>query len=86
MNITLPRELEEMVEEKVRSGQYPSAAEVVREALMLFEDREKLRQIKLEELRKDLAIGIAQADRGEFSPLDMKAIKAECRARKKAQR
>ena len=36
-----------------------------------------LRQIKLEQLRKDIAIGIEAADRGEVAPLDVEAIIAE---------
>gem|GEM_PF-5134267 len=36
MNVTLPVELEQMVKEKVESGEYGSAGEVVRDALQLL--------------------------------------------------
>lgn len=79
MNVSLTPELEELVKQKVESGMYSSASEVVREALRLFKDQETLRQIRLEELRKEIAIGIEQANRGEVAPLDVEAIKAESR-------
>ena len=37
MNVSLSKELEELVRRKVRSGRYCTASEVVREALRLFE-------------------------------------------------
>ena len=61
MNISLTPELEQMVQAKVKSGRYPSASEVVREALHLMDERDHL-----EELRQLIAVGIEQADRGEL--------------------
>lgn len=66
MNISLTPALEELVQRKVASGLYTSASEVIREALRLFEDENRLYQAKLENLRKDIAIGIKQAARGEL--------------------
>jgi antitoxin ParD1/3/4 len=40
MNVSLTRELEELVNEKVRSGLYQTASEVVREALRLLKQRD----------------------------------------------
>ena len=40
MNVSLTPELEDLVNQKVRSGRYRSASEVVREALRLFEERD----------------------------------------------
>ncbi len=65
MNVSLTPALEQFVQEKVASGRYNSASEVVREALRLLGDHEELRRIKLEALRKDIAVGIEQLDRGE---------------------
>lgn len=45
---------------------YYSAIEVSREGLRLLKEQDPLRQMRLEELRKEIAIGIAQADRGQF--------------------
>ena len=68
MHVSLTPQLEEMVKHKVESGLYKSASEVVREALRLLEERDRLREVKLEGLRKEIAIGIEQADRGELTP------------------
>jgi antitoxin ParD1/3/4 len=40
MNVSLTPELEELVNEKVRSGLYQTASEVVREALRLLKSRD----------------------------------------------
>lgn len=81
MNVSLTEELEEFVQQKVSSGRYHSASEVVREALRLLQDQEMLREIKLAALRRDIAIGIEQVDRGEVSILDIEDIKARGRER-----
>jgi antitoxin ParD1/3/4 len=43
MNINLTPYLEEMVRQKVTSGLYMSASEVVREALRLMDEKDQLR-------------------------------------------
>jgi putative addiction module CopG family antidote len=42
MIVHLPKELEELVQSKVKSGRYTSASEVVREALQLMEERDQM--------------------------------------------
>ena len=75
MNVSLTPELERLIHQKVQSGMYSSAREVVQEALHLLNMWDELRQQKLEQLRKDIAIGIAQADRGEVRPLNLAEMK-----------
>lgn len=65
MNVSLTPELEQFVQDKVKSGRYLSASEVVREALRLLEERDQLREMRLETLRKEIRIGLEQSDRGE---------------------
>jgi len=65
MNVHLTPELEQLVLTKVKSGRYNSASEVVREALRLMEQKDELRSIQLQELRKRMDKGLAQAERGE---------------------
>lgn len=50
MNVSLTPELEQYIQEKVSSGLYYSASEVVREGLRLLKEREQLQQIRLQEL------------------------------------
>ena len=66
MNVTLSTEAESIVLAKVRSGDYRSESEVVQVALRLLEERDRLRDAALEELRVAVRIGIVQADRGEL--------------------
>ena len=75
MKVSLTSELERLVNERVRSGMYSSASEVVREALRLLKERDELPREHLERLRKDVAIGIEQADRGQLAPLSVRKIK-----------
>ncbi|MDG3002535.1 type II toxin-antitoxin system ParD family antitoxin [Paludisphaera mucosa] len=69
MNVSLTPELEQFVDGKVQSGMYQTASEVVREGLRLLKEREEQQQAKLAELRREVQIGVDQADRGETSPL-----------------
>ena len=58
MNVSLTPELEKIVNDKVKSGRYLSASEVVREALRLLEERDRLQEIRLVELRKEIRKGL----------------------------
>jgi antitoxin ParD1/3/4 len=78
MNISLTPHLEKLVQGKVESGLYNSASEVMREALRLMEERDQLRELRHEELRREIQKGI---DSGEATPLDMEEIKARGRMR-----
>ncbi|KYC43612.1 CopG family transcriptional regulator [Scytonema hofmannii PCC 7110] len=75
MNVSLTPELEQFVQEKVKIGRYPSASEVVREALRLLEERDRIQQIKLETLRKEIMVGVEQIERGDI--VDGEAVFAE---------
>jgi antitoxin ParD1/3/4 len=82
MNISLTPQLEELVKRKVESGLYGSASEVIREALRLLEERDRVRVMRLEALREELRLGVGS---GEPSPLDIAVIKARGRRRLAAQ-
>jgi antitoxin ParD1/3/4 len=58
MNVYLTEELEKLVRDKVSSGRYNSASEVVREALRLLEKRDEAIDIRLSELRGKLDIDV----------------------------
>lgn len=66
MNVSLTPELERLVQEKVSSGLYNNQSEVVREALRLLAEQDKLREARLAHLREALTEGLAQAARGEL--------------------
>lgn len=75
MNVSLTRELERLVEQKVRSGMYQSASEVVREGLRLLQERDDLRQARLAELRKEIGIGVGQIRSGHYGVYDGRSLK-----------
>jgi antitoxin ParD1/3/4 len=83
--ISLNDENRKFVEEVVKSGRYFSESEVVAEALSEMKVREAIRRGKLDELRAKVAVGIEQADRGEFVEFSAADVKAEGRARLLAQ-
>ena len=61
-NIALPRDLDEMIRAKVASGHYDSWMQVIREALILLDERDRTRALRQERLLAELAIGIDQAN------------------------
>jgi len=81
MNVNLSPQLEDMVRQKVASGLYTSASEVVREALRMMEAQDQLRAAKLEQLRQDIREGL---ESGESTPWDAEEIKQEGRQRRAA--
>jgi len=64
MNVSLTRELENVVNQRVGSGQYTSASEVIREGLRLLQQRDQLREMKLEVLRREIQKGINAGEAG----------------------
>lgn len=60
MNVSLTPQLEAMVRQKVESGMYNNASEVVREALRLMDARDRL-----DRLRAAIAHAEEQVARGE---------------------
>ncbi len=64
MNVSLTAELEQLVNEKVASGMYHSASEVIREGLRLLKERDELRRVQMDEVRRDVMLGMEQIRAG----------------------
>ena len=64
MNVSLTPELENIVNLKVKSGLYNSASEVVREGIRLLQQRDEMREMKLEALRKEIQKGMDDLEAG----------------------
>jgi antitoxin ParD1/3/4 len=75
---SLTPELERFVQDKVQTGRYNSASEVVREALRVLHEREQLRELQIQEFRKRIAEGAVSLDRGEG--VDSETFMAELEA------
>lgn len=74
MSIQLPPDVERLIAAKVASGHYATAVDVICEALVALEDRESARRMAPEELRKEIAIGLEEADRGDSVPFNRQTL------------
>ncbi|MCC6538946.1 MAG: type II toxin-antitoxin system ParD family antitoxin [Bryobacterales bacterium] len=66
MNVHLGAAFDDFVAGLLKSGYYQTQSEVLREGLRLLKEREDIKQLRLAELRKEIAVGVEQADRGKF--------------------
>jgi antitoxin ParD1/3/4 len=67
MDLTsLPDEVKELVRAQIEAGRFHSVDEVVCEALRLLQEREELFASHREELRAQIAAGVAAEERGEL--------------------
>lgn len=65
MTVYLTPELEQLVQSKVKTGRYNSSSEVVREALRLLEERDQIRLLRFQEMRRRIQQGWDSLRRGE---------------------
>lgn len=65
MNISLTPELEKFIQDKVNSGLYTSASEVIRESLRLLNTYDDLHQKRLKQLNPAIDEGLAQLKEGK---------------------
>lgn len=69
---------EGLIRELVESGRYASASEVMRDSLRLLEQREEIRALELENLRREYAEGKASGEPREVDPVAfLTELKAE---------
>ncbi len=69
--LTLTPELGEVITRQVDEGNYPSAGEVIRDALRLLRDQLDSRTRQLEvALRREVAVGIEDLDQGAYEELE----------------
>jgi len=71
MNITLGKEFEKRISEKVADGLYTSASEVIRDGLRLLFEKETVKNQQLEILRQEVSKGFEQLAAGEVSNLSV---------------
>jgi antitoxin ParD1/3/4 len=64
MNFSL--KLEQLVNDKVKSGMYQTASEVIREGLRLLKERDD----RLAQLRAEIRAGFDDVERGEYDEYD----------------
>ena len=66
MNITLSPELENLINEQVKSGLYKSPSEVVRDGLLLLKEQAQLKNLRRENLRREVQKGIDAMREGRY--------------------
>lgn len=64
MSITLQPETEQKIEERMKDGRFASPDEVVKAALELLDEQQR-READLDGVRRKIALGVEQLDRGE---------------------
>jgi antitoxin ParD1/3/4 len=86
MNVNLGTVFDKFIADLLKGGMYQTQSEVVREGLRLLKEREELKMLRLAEIRKEIALGSEQADRGEFAegPAAFAEIRRRSAKRKRA--
>lgn len=74
MNISLTPQMEKWIQERVESGFYQSASEVVRDGLRLLREYEQLRAEALQDLRAELLMGLHDLEKGQARPFDESVV------------
>lgn len=76
ISVALPADMLELVKRAVKSGDYATTSEVIREALREWKTRRQTREESLAEIRRLVQEGL---DSGGWHPLDTEEIKREGR-------
>jgi antitoxin ParD1/3/4 len=69
-NISLTPEQDAFIEEAVKSGEYQTASEAVRDALRALQQRRREVALKLDTLRRQIDAGWVALEKGEFTEVD----------------
>lgn len=65
MSISLTPELEQFIQSQIAGGKYASTEDVIIAGIKLLEERERIYKGRFEELKREIAIGVEQLERGE---------------------
>ena len=91
MNISLTSELDRYVNDKVQSGLYHSASEVIREGLRLLKERDGFTNARLVRLGQEIDLATKQIENGQYTeyaagdlPGLIKAVNTKGRQRRAA--
>lgn len=80
MNVSLTPELEKIVTDLVEQGLYSSNSEVIREAIRLLHARDERRKAALEELKREIDVGVEDVLAGRSHPATLEEILADVRS------
>lgn len=81
LTITMPAEMASTVKAAVDSGEYASTSEVIREAVRDWRAKRASQVHELEQLKQDIAKGLADLEAGRLKDFDIDRIAARGRKR-----
>ena len=82
LTVSLTPKQAERLQAAVNSGSYASNSEIVREALRLWEQREEIRSLEIEQLKRAYAEGKASGEPEEVEPSEFLQELRQERARR----
>jgi antitoxin ParD1/3/4 len=83
MQVKLSKSLEKYVRDRVDSGKYASADDVIKKALVVMKNVEKILPSAEDDLRREIDIGIREIEEGRGVEWDPEEVKQRIRARLK---
>jgi antitoxin ParD1/3/4 len=74
MNVRLNAATRKFVSDGVASGAFRSADDMIEQGLLLLKQREQLRRLKLEALRREISVADEQFRRGQYTEFTVHTI------------
>lgn len=83
MNLPLPPDLQQFADRQIASGKYASLDEMMLAGLRVLAEQEQVSQGRFEELRREVLLGVLEAERGELldATSEIEAIRQRLRDR-----
>lgn len=79
----LPPDLQQFADRQIASGKYTSLDEMILAGLRMLAEQEQIYQGRFEELRREVLLGVLEAERGELldAASEIEAIRQRLRQR-----
>lgn len=83
MSLPLPPDLQQFADRQIASGKYTSLDEMMLAGLRILAEQEQIYQGRFEELRRELLLGMLEAEQGELldAASEIEAIRQRLRQR-----
>jgi putative addiction module CopG family antidote len=83
MTLPLPPDLQQFADRQIASGKYTSLDEMMLAGLRVLAEQEQIYQGRFEELRREVLLGVLEAERGELldATSEIEAIRQRLRQR-----
>lgn len=83
MTLPLPPDLQQFTDRQIASGKYTSLDEMMLAGLRVLAEQEQIYQGRFEELRREVLLGVLEAERGELldATSEIEAVRQRLRDR-----